>query len=469
MDLAFLLIDFLWTLVFYKTFIFLAVLTVLVFVHEMGHYLVAKWSGVRVVAFSIGFGPEIFGWYDKSGTRWKFCWIPLGGYVKMFGDLNAASIADPDAGFMSAEDKAVAFPYKPLYKRAAIVAAGPIANFILAIAIFTSVNLSVGQSYTPPVVGYVTPGSVAAEADIRAGDQLKSVNGTPITKFEDLLLNEQLTIGDELEIEFVRNKETFVSRLVPTRLTEFAENCRSVTYNSLGINQPISTEIARVSEGSAAFRAGLMTGDVITAINNVPVTFFQELRAEVRGLAGKDASLTYNRDGVVSTATATLGSREICNKEGAETEIGLLGVAPTFVKEVRELGLIGSVSQSFSDLWTFVDGTIRSIGQIVTGKRGTEDLGGPIGIANMVGDAAQIGILQLVMLTAILSLNLGLINLFPIPVLDGGHLVLYAYEAIRGKPLGAKGQEWAFKIGFMFIMGLMLFLFWNDILRAVGN
>ncbi|MGB1318810.1 MAG: RIP metalloprotease RseP, partial [Flavobacteriales bacterium] len=407
-NLAFPLIDLLWTLLFYKTFIFLAVLTLLVFVHEMGHYLVAKWSGVRVIAFSVGFGPEIFGWYDKSGTRWKFCWIPLGGYVKMFGDLNAASIADPNAGLMSAEDKAEAFPYKPLYKRAAIVAAGPIANFILAIVIFTSVYTSVGQSFTPPVVGFVAPGSVAEQAGISPGDRIKSVDGTLIDRFEDFLLIEQLTIGDELQIEYARDGKTYVAGLVPTRVTEFAENCRSVTYNSLGISQSILTEIANVSKDSAAFKVGLKTGDIITEINNVPVTYFQELRAQVRGLAGKEASFTYERAGVVTTATAVLGSREICNKEGSKTDIGLLGVAPKIVQEVRQLGFVGSISQSFSDIWTFIGGTIGSIGQIVTGKRGTEDLGGPVGIANMVGNAAQISILQLVMLTAILSLNLGL-------------------------------------------------------------
>jgi regulator of sigma E protease len=352
---------------------FLAVLTALVFVHELGHYLVARWNGVRVEVFSIGFGPELFGWNDKAGTRWKFSLIPLGGYVKMFGDANAASMPAEGGEHMSAEERAVAFPHKRLGQRAAIVAAGPIANFLFAIVVLAGLFSIVGQPFTPAVVGEVVPGSAAEAGGFASGDRIVTVDGRSIERFEEL------------------------QRMVALR-------------------------------------------------------------------PGETLTFTVLRDGAQIQIQATPERVEQDNNFGDRQEVGRLGIQRSSAEFVQHDPLT-AVWQATRETFSIIDTTFTALGQIIRGDRGTEELGGPIRIAQMSGQAAEFGIVTVIHFAAMLSINLGLINLFPVPMLDGGHLLFYAIEAVRGRPLGERAQEYGFRIGLALVLTLMVFVTWNDLLR----
>jgi regulator of sigma E protease len=353
---------------------FLFVLTVLVFVHEFGHYFVARRNGVRVDVFSIGFGPELFGWYNRAGTRWKVSAIPLGGYVKMFGD-NDASSGLPAAGLarMSAAERDVSFHHKRLGQRAAIVAAGPAANFIFAVVVLAALFMTFGQPFTPAQVGQVQRGSAAEHAGIKAGDVIVSINGDAVRSFEDVQQDVRLNPG-------------------------------------------------------------------------VPMTIVVK-----RG--GNDVGVQ-----------ATPAKSELTDRFGNHYEVGLLGIAHNGIDYVRR-DPATAVIQAGEQTWDLSASTLKAMWQIVIGTRGTDELGGPLRIAQMSGDVAQGGVVAVVWFMAVLSINLGLINLFPVPVLDGGHLLFYAAEALRGKPLGQRAQEYGFRIGLALVLTLMVFATWNDLVH----
>ncbi len=350
---------------------FLVILTVLVFVHELGHFLVARWNGVRVEVFSIGFGREIFGWTDKANTRWKFSLIPLGGYVKMFGDANAASQPGDDVKELSAEERAVAFPCQSLAARTGIVFAGPLANFLFAIVLLAGLFATVGQPFTPAVVGNVVPGSAAEEAGILAGDRIVGLDGSAIERFE---------------------------------------------------------EVQRI----------------------------------VRPSAGRLLEIEVLRDGARLTLAATPRAEEQTDSFGNTQDIGLLGVSRSGVEYTRH-GPLAAVWRAGIETWTLTIGTLEAVGQIIAGARGAEELGGPIRIAQMSGTVAESGLVPVIWFMAVLSINLGLINLFPIPMLDGGHLLFYGIEALRGRPMGERAQEYSFRIGLAIVLSLMVFVTFNDL------
>lgn len=353
--------------------VFLLVLTVLVFVHEWGHYWVARRNNVRVDVFSIGFGPEIYGWTAASGTRWKLSAIPLGGYVKMFGESDDAN--DPESPDLTDEEKAVSFHYKTVGQRAAIVAAGPIVNFIFAIFAFA----------------------------ILAG-----VVGTAI---------------------------------------------------------PLAA-VGKISNESAAAAAGFLPGDRFLAIDGEDVNYFSDLRDIVSSSPNKTLSFVVSRNETELTIKATPKASMRKNSEGVDTEIGLLGVEwnPEFVEYERQnpaMALWVGVQRTY-----FVTTNILFyIGDMITGQRGTDDLGGPLRIAQISGEMAKQGLPEVILLMAMLSVNLGLINLFPIPMLDGGHLAFYSIEALFGKPLGAKAQEYGFRFGLILVLMLVVFVTWNDLVH----
>jgi regulator of sigma E protease len=350
---------------------FLVILSVLVFVHEMGHYLVARWAGVRVEVFSIGFGRELFGWNDRKGTRWKVSLLPLGGYVKMFGDSDAASRPDEGLSEMTEAEKAVSFHHKPLGKRTAVVAAGPIANFIFAIVLLAALFLAAGQPFTPPVVGEVQPESAAAAAGFEPNDRIVAIDGGAIERFEDIQRVVMLNPGTPLNVEVLRDGQSIVLPVTP-QLVEVTDNL------------------------------------------------------------------------------------------GNKRQIGRLGIMRSGV-EYRELGPVQAVGAAFTETGNLVVGTLRAVGQIIAGERSAEELGGPIRIAQMSGQAAEIGFSAALWFAAVLSINLGLINLFPVPMLDGGHLLFYAFEWVRGRPLGERAQEYGFRIGLALVLSLMVLVTWNDL------
>lgn len=352
---------------------FLVVLTVLVFVHELGHYLVARRNGVRVETFSIGFGPEIFGFNDRAGTRWKFSLIPLGGYVKMFGDADVTSRPDASVVQMSPEDREVSFFHKRLGQRAAIVAAGPIANFLFAILALALLFAIYGQPYTPAVIQEVQPDGAAAEAGMQAGDRITSINGRDIDRFQDVLQEIVLSPGMPLE-------------------------------------------------------------------------------------------MVVDRNGAMVDLTVTPRRVELTDRFGNTHTIGRLGVLRG-ADEYRKQPPLNAVWQASKETWNLTHGTLGAVWQMITGVRSTEELGGPIRIAQMSGQVAQTSFVAMVWFIAVLSINLGLINLFPIPMLDGGHLLYYGIEALRGRPLGQRAQEYGFRIGLALVLTLMVFATWNDLVQ----
>ena len=361
---------------------FLFVLTIVVFFHELGHFLVARRCGIRVLVFSIGFGPEIVGFYDRYGTRWKISAIPLGGYVKFFGDENAASVPDHEAvAEMTEADKAVSFVHQRVGPRAAVVAAGPIANFILAIVIFTVIFMTVGKQTTSARVDAVQPGSAAQAAGFKPGDLVLSIDGEKINGFSDMQRIVSVSAGETLTIEV-------------------------------------------------------------------------------------------NRGGVDVTLKATPQLKELKDSFGNSHKLGVLGIsrsmAPGDIK-TEKMGPLQAVGEAGRETWFVVDRTLSYIGGVFTGREAADQLGGPIRIAQVSGEVASIGFVALIHLTAVLSLSIGLLNLFPIPLLDGGHLLFYAIEAIRGRPLSERAQEVGFRIGLAIVVMLMIFATFNDILHLATS
>ncbi len=353
---------------------FLVVLTLLVFVHELGHYWVARRNGVKVLIFSVGFGPELFGFTDRSGTRWRVSALPLGGYVKMLGDMDATSRPDDESlRDLDEGERQQAFPAKSLGARAAIVAAGPIANFLFAWVLLAFLFVVFGRPLTPAVITDVLPNSAAAEAGLQVGDRIAEINGSSISRFEDVQRAVQLNLDQPLSITVERD-----GGLVPLRA------------------QPTMTEIKD----------------------------------------SNDCPIQVARLGIQATGT-----------------------------DVVHLGPVEGLWVAATETWSLATDTLAGVWQIIVGTRTTDELGGPIRIAEMSGQVAQIGLVSLIFFMALLSVNLGLINLFPIPMLDGGHLLFYAFEAIRGRPLGPRAQDVGFRIGLGLVLSLMVFATVNDILR----
>lgn len=344
---------------------FAAVLGVLVFVHEMGHYLAARWRGVHVDAFSIGFGRPIARWTDRRGTEWRLSWIPLGGYVKLHGQETPEDVP-PEV--RATWRPGQTFHEKPVGSRAIVVAAGPVANFLLAILLFAGLFATIGK----PVA---------------------------------------------------------------------------------------NTSIAAVVENSAAARAGLRPGDEIVALDGRAVTRFEQVQRHIQPRAGQPVEIRLNREGQEVVVIATPEAREQANGAPPRGVLGVQGGAARFERLDPVTALATGAQQTADITWQ----TLVGIGEMITGHRSAAELGGPIRIAEVSGEAADLGIFPLINLMALLSVSLGLLNLFPVPLLDGGHLLFYAAEAIRGRPLPPKALEYGFRAGFALLVTLFLFASWNDI------
>src|SRR6201991_4698500 len=357
---------------------FLFVLTIVVFFHELGHFLVARWAGVKVLTFSLGFGPELVGFNDRHGTRWKISAVPLGGYVKFFGDESEASTPSSETlANMTCEEQAGIFHHKKVAPRAAIVAAGPIANFILAVVIFAGMSLYFGKPSSIPRVDVIQPDSVAASAGFQVGDVVTSIDGTAIESFADM------------------------QRIVSTN-------------------------------------------------------------------AGSKLTFQVKRDGSLLTLPATPALKEVKDIFGNSHKIGVLGIqynAQPSDPKTTPVGYAESLKIGVEQVWFIVDGTFKFVGSLFVGAGSTGDLGGPLRIAQLSGQGARLGFQFLLAVCAALSVSIGLLNLFPVPLLDGGHLLFYAVEAVRGRPLSPRAQEIGFRIGFALVAALMVFATKNDIFR----
>lgn len=448
-------------------FWFLVLLTPLVFVHELGHYLVARWCRVRVDVFSIGFGPELIGWNAKSGTRWKICAIPLGGYIKMFGENALEPNESGEVRELTPEEKSVSFEHKRLSQRAAVVFAGPAANYVFAIVVLAVLFMTFGQSYTPAVIAAVAPDSAAARAGIVPGDRVIGIDGDPLERYEDLAGRVALHPGTRLSIEIERDGQTMRLTVIPDPVEMKMIDDTVQTVGSLGVGL-VPPVVAEVIEDSAAQEAGFRAGDRILQIGDTPIGRFEELRKIVLAAPGKVLEFVIFRDGAELTLPVTPKPIEVETESGETQVIGQLGVAaeapPTaIVRHGPAMALWQATKRSVE----ITEGTLTGLAQIATGVRDSKEMGGPIMIAQVSRKIAKRGVIDFIGMMVLFSITLGLINLFPIPVLDGGHLAFYALEAIRGRPLGERAQEYGFKIGLALVLSLMIFVMVNDLLHRV--
>ena len=361
---------------------FLFVLSLVVFFHELGHFLIARWCGVRILVFSIGFGPEIVGFNDRYGTRWKIAAIPLGGYVKFFGDENAASVPDTERlAAMDESEKSQSFVFQPVAKRAAIVVAGPMANFLLAIVIFAGIFMIYGK-------------------------------------------------------------------------------------------QSMTARVDTVQADSAAAAAGFQPGDLVVAINGGAIGDFADMQRVVSESAGEPLTITVDRKGTQVVLKATPALKEIKDNFGNVHRIGILGITRSTAAEDLKFQPVPppqAVWMGVQETWFVIDRTLSYIGGVVVGREAADQLGGPIRIAQMSGQVATAGFVALIHLAAVLSVSIGLLNLFPIPLLDGGHLLFYSIEALRGRPLSERAQEVGFRIGLAIVLMLMIFATFNDIVHLATS
>jgi regulator of sigma E protease len=359
---------------------FLFVLALVVFVHEMGHFLVGRWCGVKVETFSLGFGPRLARFYDRKGTEWALSAIPLGGYVKFKGDSNAASLPDHEAAAaMSEADKADAFPHKSLWQRAAIVAAGPLANFILAFFIFAISFMVVGRTLVAPVIGMVHENSAAAASGFKVGDRVLSVDGAKIESFDDLA--RRISVSEGQKLHFVIERDS--------------------------------------------------------------------TRMELSG-------------------TPTIYSRKTILGTDRRPVMGFSSSPDPNHAFVKHFGPVEASVTAVGEIVFVIDRTVHYIGGLFAGREKADQLSGPTRIAYISGKVAESGIGPLLMLAGILSISIGLINLLPVPMLDGGHLVFYALEGLFGRPVSPRAQEISFRVGFALVIMLMLFSTWNDIIHLTG-
>ena len=361
---------------------FIFVLSVVVFFHEFGHFIVARLCRVRVLVFSIGFGPELCGFNDRHGTRWKISAIPLGGYVKFFGDENAASVPElPQLESMNEAERAESFFFQPVRKRAAIVFAGPFANFILAIVIFAAIFGIYGK-------------------------------------------------------------------------------------------QSMTARVDQVQPDSAAAAAGFQSGDVVVAIDGKPIDDFADMQRVVSESAGDQLSIKIDRKGTDLVLKATPVLKEVKDNFGNVHRIGILGISRSMDAADMKFQPVSppqAVVMGVQETWFIVDRTLSYIGGVVIGRESADQLGGPARIAQISGQVAKIGFMPLIHLVGVLSVSIGLLNLFPIPLLDGGHLLFYSIEAARGRPLSERAQEVGFRIGLAIVVMLMIFATFNDIVHLTTS
>jgi len=362
------------TLIYQYIIPFAAVISVVVFVHEFGHYLVARLCGVKILSFSIGFGPKLFWWTDKQGTMWQVALFPLGGYVKMFGDADPASTPDDEVlRNISEDEKKQTFFFKNVWQRIAIVSAGPAFNYLFAVIVLAFSFAIIGRPYAPPVISTIVEESVAEKAGLLVGDRIISIDGRSMKTFDDVRRTIALNSGTEVTMNLERAGEIVSVALTP--------------------------EIAMQP-----------------------------------------------------------------NRFGGENKMGRIGIMSQEM-DIQKMSPVAAIANSFTEVIKITSDTFTALGQMISGSRGTEEIGGPIRIAEMSGKIAQNGVWAMLWFMALISVNLGLINLFPIPLLDGGHLLYYIAEAIRGKPLNEKIQQAGFAVGIAMVASLMIFATWNDLVQ----
>lgn len=444
---------------------FLVILTLLVFVHEMGHYYVARRAGVRVETFSIGFGPELFGWTDTHGTRWRFAAIPLGGYVKMFGETDRELDADGGEIGLTSADKAVSFQHKRLGQRAAIVFAGPFINYLFAILVLGILFATAGQSFSPSIIGSVTAGAAAQKAGLRTGDKIVEVAGREVERFEEVIQALGIRPGQRVPMVIERDgQRRGIDIDVGVRMITDKRGNQS-PFGELGAGPFVPPVVGRVVAKSAAEEAGLQPGDVFVKLKGQPIETFEDVRKIVTANAEVPLDLVVRRGESEVSLVVTPKWQTGKGKDGTVVKVGgLIGVSPQAAFR-RQHGVGDAFVQAVRETYGLTIATFTAVGQMIAGTRSTRDLSGPLRIAEISGDMAQNGLYNFFWFLGVLSLHLCMINLLPVPMLDGGHLLFYGFEALRGKPLGQRAQEYGFRIGLALVITLMVFATWNDLVH----
>ncbi len=453
---------------------FLIVLTLIVFVHELGHFMMGRAFGVKIESFSIGFGRAILGFHDRHGTHWKIGWLPLGGYVKFWGDAGVSS--NPDHEVIDAatpEERAQSFHHKALYQKALIAVAGPLANFVLAIAIFAVISMTLGEPLVTPQIGRVLPKSPAEAAGLRIGDRVLRIDGRKIREFSDIFEAVSLSGDRMLSFEVVRDGRILAINVTPKQLDRPDGLGNTVRDSMVGIAPIIPSEIGDVVAGSPAAKAGIKVGDYLYKIGDEPMENFNAAARALLAASGKPVKIQFLREGAKEPIAALLTPQVVngATTSGDDTVTATLGLVPKHrgspkIETLVRFGPLEATVRAGKRVWFFVAKTFSFLGQLLTGRGDYRQLSGPIGIAQVSGQILdQMGPGALILLLAVLSVSIGLLNLFPIPMLDGGHLLYYGIEAVRGRPLGEKAQELGFQIGLVLVVGLMLIATVNDLLK----
>jgi regulator of sigma E protease len=440
---------------------FILVLTLLVFVHEYGHYWVGRRFGIHAEVFSIGFGPEIFGWTDRNGTRWKVSAIPLGGYVKFLGDSDETS-ATPSTEPLAPADRRRAFFSQPLYARAAVVLGGPAANLIFAFLLLTAVFFFAGEPYSPATVAVQIDGP-AAKAGLRTGDEIVRLADKRIDRYEDIQDAQFLYWAKPMSVEYRRGNQLLRGEIVSQFCERTDRYNNTLRYGDLGLDQLIRPVVGGFTAGSPAEAAGLKVGDLLLSVDGKPIEHFSRIPELIGNRAGQPLAIKYERDGRVEEATIVPIADKAVDCAGKEQMIGRLRIRPAAITEFRSHGVIGAMGAGVRAVWGMTTMFYTSMAQILTATRPVDELGGPIRIAKAAGEASYAGWVGILNLVIALSVVLGVFNLLPVPMLDGGHLAMYLYEAVRGKPLSLRAQEVGLKLGFALVIGMALIATFNDI------
>ena len=440
---------------------FVLVIGILILIHELGHFFVARWTGVGVERFSIGFGPVLFRW---RGAETEYCLsaIPMGGYVKMMGEENPL-----EGGGTPTYDPAKAFALKPLWARFLIVFAGPGMNLVLAVVIFAAVLATLGRPVWPATLGRVTPDSPSAAAGLQTADTVVAVNGRPISYWEDLDRALAASAGRPLELR-VRRDGTERTVTVTPRLRTVPDPIFREPRETwdIGAGPQLIPQISSVNPGSPAERAGIKAGDVVLSVDGQPVYTPEDLVEAIRTRPGQSFPITLERDGRALTVTVTPDAVKEKGGDGQERQVGRIqaGIATKTVR-FEPYDPVTAVRYGITKTWDMTVLTAKGLWKIVSRQIDSSNIGGPIQIAAEAGRQAKEGAASLAVFTAIISVNLAVLNLLPVPMLDGGHLFFFVIEAVLGRPLSLRKREVAQQVGFVLLMLLMVYALYNDLVR----
>jgi len=444
-------------------------LGVIIGIHELGHFLAARKFNVHVIRFKIGFGKTLVSRFDKRGTEFSIGLLPLGGYVQMLGEDNPIQGKDSDLDNYSEE---ISYPQASLGARAIITAAGPIANFVLAVIAYFLIFM-IGVKDLVPIVGAVNDDSLAMQAGIEVGDRIVSIDNKEVVSLKDLNTLLALRIGEtgSILVNYKKpNSDLKYSESVNIEDWLSSELDQSI-ISSFGILPFIPPIVSSVQDGSPAHKSGIESGDQIIRVGDNVIRTWYELVEEISSIPDKETSLTIKRNGTSFSVQASIGSVQ----DELGMKIGRIGIARISSNEeipdeflvITKKGPMESFALGIKETYNFTVLILDSIGKMITGSISAENIGGPIQIAVLSGSAAKAGLVSFISMIALLSINLGLINLLPVPILDGGQLVLIAAEKIKGSPLSEGFVEFAYRIGLLLVIGLMAFAVFNDITRIV--